>query len=46
MNNVDSTNYVQSYIANIAFPSPLDVLIDTWINDLGIYDMEALLDNN
>ena len=46
MNNVDSTNYVQSYIANIAFPSPLDVLIDTWINERGIYDIEALLDNN
>lgn len=45
MNNIDSTSYVQSYIANIAFPSPLDVLIGTWINERGIYDIEALLDN-
>ena len=46
MNNSDYTRYVQSYIANIAFPNPLDVLIDTWINERGIYDIEALLDNN
>ena len=46
MQNDDKSRYVQSYIANIAFPNPLDVLIETWINERGIYDIEALLDNN